>query len=92
MDRKRIAGGSLGTFFVGPDRGFCRRGLACAVFAGPAQAALVTATITGIVLSGHDQGPDGQGAFGPAGDLTGKSFTLVYTFDDTKGTQSIKSR
>lgn len=71
--------------------GFVGAVIACAAFAGPAQAALITATITGIVLSGHDQGPNGQGAFGPTGDLTGKNFTLVYTFDDTKGTQSIKS-
>ena len=90
MDRKQIAGGRWAPFLLARIAGFAGAVIACAAFAGPAQAALVTTTITGIVLSAFDSGPNGQGAFGPAGDLTGKSFTLVYTFDDTKGTQSIK--
>ena len=90
MDRKQIAGARAALFLLARIAGFVGAGIACAAFAGPAQAALVTATITGIVLSAFDSGPNGQGAFGPAGSLNGKSFTLVYTFDDTKGTQSIK--
>jgi hypothetical protein len=91
VDRKQIAGGRWAPFLLARSASFAGAVIACAAFAGPAQAALVTATITGIVLSGSDSGPNGQGAFGPAGSLTGKSFTLVYTFDDTKGTQSTKS-
>ncbi len=90
MDRKRIAGAHWAPFLLARIAGFAGAVIACAAFAGPAQASIVTATITGIVLSAFDSGPNGQGAFGPAGSLTGKSFTLVYAFDDTKGTQTIK--
>jgi len=56
--------------------------------ANVAEAALVMTTIVGTVSSGEDQGSNGIGVFGSPGAtaLTGKSFTLVYTFDDTKGT------
>jgi RHS repeat-associated protein len=50
------------------------------------QAAIITVTITGTVSSGNDV----TGVFGPSNtDLTGQSFTLVYTFDGTLGTESI---
>jgi hypothetical protein len=47
----------------------------------------VVTTIVGTVVSGEDQGSNGVGVFGQPGRtaLTGKNFTLVYTFDDTKG-------
>jgi hypothetical protein len=50
-----------------------------------ASAATVTFTITGTMASGTDL----TGVFGfPANsDLTGQSFNLVFTFDDTKGLQ-----
>ena len=60
-------------------------------FANTAQATIVTATITGTVYGGTDQGTGGQGVFGPAGSLTGQNFTLVFTFDEAKGQQSAKS-
>lgn len=31
------------------------------------------------------------GVFGPSGSLTGKSFTLVFTFDEAKGQQSTRN-
>lgn len=55
----------------------------------PARASLVTATITGTVLGGSDQGSNGIGVFGPVGNLAGRPFTLVFTFDDTKGQQTV---
>ncbi len=48
-----------------------------------AQASTVTATITGTVAYGTDY--SGVFGFAPGTDLTGMSFTLVFTFDDTKG-------
>jgi RHS repeat-associated protein len=49
-----------------------------------ADASTVTATMTGTVTSGTDT----TGIFGsPGANLAGKSFTLTYTFDDSKGTQ-----
>ncbi len=65
--------------------------LGVVAFANAAQATIVTATITGTVYGGSDQGTGGQGVFGPAGSLTGKSFTLVFTFDESKGQQSSTS-
>ena len=56
----------------------------CAV--SPAQAKIVTTTITGVVYSGIDE----PGIFG-SGSITGKNFTLVFTFDDTKGTQTVQN-
>jgi uncharacterized protein (TIGR03437 family) len=48
----------------------------------PAFAATVTITITGTVQSGTDF----SGVFGSASaNLAGQSYTLVFTFDDTKG-------
>jgi hypothetical protein len=49
-------------------------------------AAIITMTFTGTV----DTGTDITGVFGlgPLASLDGRSFTLVYTWDDTKGTQS----
>jgi hypothetical protein len=54
-----------------------------------ARAADVTITITGTVFSGTDQ----TGVFGvPKNtDLTGKPYTLTFTFDDTKGTEAFTS-
>jgi RHS repeat-associated protein len=51
-----------------------------------ADAATVTITITGTVYSGTDI----SGAFGfpPNTDLSGMAYTLTFTFDDTKGTES----
>jgi len=51
------------------------------------RAATVTTTITGIVASGTDS----TGVFGFAAgtDMTNQAFTLIYTFDDTKGSQSV---
>jgi hypothetical protein len=49
-----------------------------------AEAALITVTVTGTVSSGNDE----TGVFiAPNTDLTGQSFTLVFTFDDTLGTE-----
>jgi hypothetical protein len=53
----------------------------------PARAADVTFTITGMVSSGSDT--TGVFGFPPNASLAGKSFTLVFTFDDTKGTQTV---
>ena len=53
-----------------------------------ASATIVNATITGTISWGTDQGTNNQGAFGPAGSLVGKSATLIFSFDDTKGQQS----
>jgi hypothetical protein len=53
-----------------------------------AHAAQVVITITGAVASAHDI----SGVFGPPnGDLTGNTFTLVFTFDDTQGTPTTAS-
>lgn len=54
----------------------------------PARASRVVATITGTVV-GTDQGTNGLGVFGPPGSLNGRSFTLIFTFDDTLGQQDI---
>ena len=52
----------------------------------PAAATQIIVTITGTVTYGLDQ----TGVFGvPETDLKGKSFTLVYTFDDTKAQEVI---
>lgn len=46
----------------------------------------ITVAITGTVASGRDI----AGIFGrPGADLAGKSFTVIYTFDDKKGIQQI---
>lgn len=50
--------------------------------AAKAQASLTQITLTGTVSSGTDT----TGVFGPTGGLSGKSFTLVYTYDPTQGT------
>lgn len=52
------------------------------------KATQVTVTITGTVTSGQDVVHNGQGVFGTQPDLAGLSYTLVYTFDDTKGTET----
>jgi hypothetical protein len=52
-----------------------------------ADAATVTTTITGTVAAGTDV--TGVFGFPPNTRLAGQSFKLVFTFDDTKGTQSI---
>ena len=62
-----------------------------ALGAGPAaNSAIVTTTITGVVYSGIIV----AGLFGVTSGyypLSGQSFTLVLTFDDTKGTQSVQN-
>jgi uncharacterized protein (TIGR03437 family) len=56
------------------------------VASGAPPAGLITATIAGTVSSGVDN----IGVFLAAGsDLTGQSFTLIFTFDDTLGTQFV---
>ena len=53
-----------------------------------AEAAQVVVTITGTLNGGMDQ----TGVFGAAHtDLTGKAFKLVYTFDDTKGQETVSN-
>ncbi len=53
-----------------------------------ARATLITETITGTVTSGTDT----TGVFGASnGNLTGDSYILVYTADDTKGQQSVSN-
>jgi hypothetical protein len=52
-----------------------------------ADASIVTITVTGTVASGVDN--TGVFGFGRLYDLSGHTFNLVYTFDDTKGTQSL---
>ena len=53
----------------------------------PAQAATVIVTITGTVMSGSVGTNSTQNVFGfpPGTNLAGKSYTLVYTIDDTIG-------
>jgi hypothetical protein len=55
-----------------------------------AMASDVVVTITGTVLEGSDTSGSGtSGLFAaPHTDLTGRSFTLTFTFDDTKGTET----
>ncbi len=53
----------------------------------PAHASIVTMTVTGTVASGVDN--TGIFGFGPLSVLNGQNFTLVFTFDDTKGTQTL---
>ena len=48
--------------------------------ASQARAATFTATFTGTVTSGHD-----EGVFGAAGDLRGQSFTLVFVGESAAG-------
>ncbi len=59
--------------------------LVAAVFCTPerAQAAQVTATIRGTVISGTDY--TGTFGLGKGASLVGHPYTLVYTMDDTKG-------
>ena len=58
-------------------------------FATASQAAIVTITYTGTVLSG---GSDMTGLFGaPGADLTGDSYTAVYVFDTTLGGNTVSS-
>ena len=53
-----------------------------------AEAELVTVTITGTV----DRGTDVTGVFlSPNTSFTGQSFTLVFTFDDSKGTETVQN-
>ncbi len=48
----------------------------------------MTAIVKGTVTSGTDT----SGIFGaPGGNLAGQSFTLTYSFDDTKGTQVVST-
>ena len=56
-----------------------------AVFASTAGASTVTATITGTMLDGTDT--SGVFGLGANADLTGQSYTLVFTFDDTAGVE-----
>jgi hypothetical protein len=71
-----------------------RRALSAMMIAGAtlgastSGAAVVTTTVTGTVSSGKDS--TGVFGFAPGSSLTGQSFKLVFTFDDTKGTQSIR--
>lgn len=55
----------------------------------PVKAADIVVTLTGVIAGGYDQFPllnVGTKLRGNAGwDLKGQPFTLVYTFDDTKG-------
>ena len=52
-------------------------------------ATTVTVTVTGTVYAGAlDQSNTAQAVFGPPGSLAGKRYTLVFTFDDTKGSPS----
>jgi hypothetical protein len=51
-----------------------------------AHASIITMTFTGTVNTGNDI--TGVFGMGPVSSLSGQSFTLVYSFDDTKGTQS----
>jgi hypothetical protein len=55
----------------------------------PAKGAEIVITLTGVIAGGYDQFPlfgVGTKLRGNAGwDLKGQPFTLVYTFDDTKG-------
>jgi hypothetical protein len=55
-------------------------------FAQAAKASTVTATLTGTLTDGTDF--TGMFGFAPYTDMTGQSFKLVFTFDDTKGQQS----
>ncbi len=72
-----------------------RRVLSAMVIAGAtlggvhaADASTVTTTVTGTMYSGYDT----TGVFGPAGAyLTGLPFTLTFTFDDTKGAQTVSA-
>jgi YD repeat-containing protein len=53
-----------------------------------AEAAIITVTITGTVGSGTDT----SGVFGPPNtDLTGQNFIVVFTFDDSKGTETVNN-
>jgi hypothetical protein len=63
--------------------------LAAACLSQAAQAASVTITITGTVFSGTDV--TGVFGFPKNTDLTGKPFTLTFTFDDTKGIEAFTS-
>lgn len=53
-----------------------------------ADASTVTTTITGTLLEGTDY--TGVFGFAPQTNITGQTFKLVFSFDDTKGTQSIQ--
>ena len=60
-------------------------------FARLISASQVVITITGTISSGSDTSGSGtNGLFAaPHTDLAGRSFTLTYTFDDTKGTTTV---
>ena len=73
----------MGVFGV---RSFAFLVLCSFTFVNGAKAGIVKATITGTVQDGND-----QGVFGSSGSLIGKSFTLVFTFDEAKGQQSTRS-
>ncbi len=62
--------------------------IASGAFGAPsAYASVVTITVTGTIASGVDN--TGVFGFAPLSDISGQTFNLVYTFDDTKGTQSL---
>lgn len=65
-----------------PFLGFATAGLAAALLmAAPSEAATITVTLSGVVLSGTDS----AGYLGaPGGDLGGKAFSLVQTIDTTE--------
>jgi hypothetical protein len=58
-------------------------------FVPPAVASIVTMTVTGQVFTGTDY--TGVFGFAPNTGLSGQNFTLVFTFDDTKGKQSVQN-
>lgn len=58
--------------------------LTAGLLASNAMGRSVTITVTGTV----DSGVDGSGVFGPpGGEIAGKRFILIFTFDDAKGQQ-----
>ncbi len=61
--------------------------LGVAVIAGRADASTVTITVTGTVYTGTDY--TNVFGLGTSAGLSGQQFNLVYTFDDTKGQQTV---
>jgi hypothetical protein len=61
--------------------------LGIAVMAGRADASTVTITVTGTVFTGTDY--TNIFGLGTNAGLSGQQFNLVYTFDDTKGQQTV---
>jgi hypothetical protein len=60
------------------------------VFSSSTEASQVVITISGTIYEGSDTSGSGtKGLFAaPGTDLTGRSLTLTFTFDDTKGTKT----